>query len=219
MQPLSWCGFGLLSYLIGAVPIGYLVVKAKTGQDIRTLGSGNIGATNVARTQGRFWFIPVFVGDFFKGFIPVFWLAPWVSARWPGESLPQLPTLLAVFFGLAAMLGHLWPVTIGFRGGKGVATVGGILFALNWIAALAGVAVWVLVFLPFRYVSLASLVAALALPPAHHFTESRLSPRWQSPWIITVFLSLAGVLVIWRHRENIGRLLRGEEKRMGGRKA
>lgn len=206
----------LVSYLAGAVPFGWLVVKLKTGQDVRTLGSGNIGATNVARALGRFWFLPVFALDFLKGFAPVFWLAPWAASRWPeGGS----PSLLAVVCGVAAMSGHLWPVYIGFKGGKGVATVGGILFAMNWMAAVAGAVVWVLVFLPFRYVSLGSVAAALAVPVAHVLTAPRLAPGRQGGWITTAFLSLASALVIWRHRENLGRLARGEERRMGGSKA
>jgi glycerol-3-phosphate acyltransferase PlsY len=121
--------------------------------------------------------------------------------------------MLAVSCGLLAMVGHMWPIFLGFKGGKGVATVGGIVFAMNWMAALLAMGVWVLVFLPFRYVSLGSIVAAAALPVAHHFTGDRLRRRWEAPWIITIFLSVAAALVVWRHRSNIGRLLKGTETR------
>jgi acyl phosphate:glycerol-3-phosphate acyltransferase len=197
--------FGALAYLIGAIPFGYLVVKLKTGQDVRTLGSGNIGATNVARVLGGPWFVPVFILDFLKGFAPVFWGAPWVAARWPDG--PRLPMLLAVLFGTLAMLGHMFPIYLGFRGGKGVATVAGLLFAMNWIAAAIGLGVWLLVFLPTRYVSLASIAGAIAVPIAAHFSA-------HDP-IQTGFFAAAGLLVIVRHRGNIQRLLAGTESRFG----
>jgi len=209
---------GLVSYFVGAIPSGYILVKLKTGQDIRTLGSGNIGATNVARTQGTVWFIPVFIFDFMKGFAPVFWLAPWVATRWKCPTCMSPVDMLSVFCALLALVGHLWPVYLGFRGGKGVATMGGILFAMNWMAALIACAVWVVVFIPFRYVSLGSVVAALSLPVAHHFTAQYM-PRWKMPWIITIFLAVAGILVIVRHKANLKRLLEGTEKRFGAKSA
>lgn len=209
---------GLISYFLGAIPSGYILVKLKTGKDIRTMGSGNIGATNVARNLGAPWFVPVFVFDFMKGFAPVFWLAPWVAARWKCPTCVSPTDLLAVFCALLALVGHLWPVYLGFRGGKGVATMGGILFALNWAAALIAMAVWVVVFIPFRYVSLGSVIAALSLPVAHHFT-SQVVPRWKLPWIITVFLGVAAILVIYRHKGNLKRLIEGTEKRFGTKQA
>jgi len=210
---------GVFAYLLGAVPSGYLLVKAKTGKDIRTMGSGNIGATNVARTLGAPWFVPVFLFDFLKGFVPVFWIAPWVAARWRCEICPAPAATLAVFLALCALVGHMWPVYLGFRGGKGVATVGGILFALNFVAALVAMAVWVVVFLPSRYVSLGSIAGALALPFAHHFTADLAARRWESKWPATLFLALAAFLVIWRHKGNLQRLLAGTEKRLGRRPA
>lgn len=118
--------------------------------------------------------------------------------------------MMAVFCGVAALAGHLWPVYLDFKGGKGVATAAGIIFALNWIAGLAALAAWVLIFLPFRFVSLASIAAAVALPvvqfvTAHLFWRDR-------HWPVTIFCALAAVLVIWRHRDNLKRLARGEEK-------
>ena len=211
MHNLIYAAFGVVAYLVGAIPFGYLVVKLKTGQDVRTLGSGNIGATNVARVLGTGWFIPVFILDFLKGFAPVFWAAPWVAARWPCKVCDSLPTALAVLFGLFAMLGHMFPVYLRFRGGKGVATVAGLLFALNWKAALIALVVWLLTFLPSRYVSLASIAAALAVPVANHFTKGH--------WMLTAFFAVAGLLVIVRHRTNIQRLLAGTETRFGKKAA
>lgn len=209
---------GLVSYFVGAIPSGYIIVKLKTGKDIRTMGSGNIGATNVARNLGTAWFVPVFLFDFIKGFAPVFWLAPYVATRWKCPTCMSPVDMLAVFCALLALVGHMWPVYLGFRGGKGVATVGGILFAMNWMAALIAMAVWAVVFLPFRYVSLGSVVAALSLPIAHHFT-ARYMPQWKAPWILTIFFAVAGVLVIVRHRENLKRLIAGTEKRFGTKQA
>src|SRR4029077_10259708 len=111
--------------------------------------------------------------------------------------------MLAVFCALLALVGHLWPIYLGFKGGKGVATMGGILFAMNWMAALIACGVWVVVFIPFRYVSLGSVVAALSLPVAHHLTAPRIMYLWanETPWIMTVFLGVAALLVIWRHKD------------------
>lgn len=211
MLNLIYAAFGVAAYLIGAVPFGYLFVKLKTGQDVRTMGSGNIGATNVARVLGTAWFVPVFALDFLKGFAPVFWGAPWVARRWPCPICDSLPTALAVLFGLLAMLGHMFPVYLKFRGGKGVATAAGLLFAMNWMAALIGLGVWLLVFLPFRFISLASIAGALAVPIASHFTKGH--------WMITAFFAFAGLLVIVRHRSNIQRLLAGTETRVGKKAA
>jgi glycerol-3-phosphate acyltransferase PlsY len=185
------------------------------------MGSGNIGATNVARVLGTAWFVPVFIFDFFKGFAPVFWLAPWVATRWHCPTCQAPLTCLAVFCALMSLVGHLWPIYLGFRGGKGVATVGGILFAMNWAAALIACAVWVVVFLPFRYVSLGSLVAALSLPVAQHYTWNLVKVRWgnETPWVVTVFLGIAGILVIIRHKANLKRLIEGTEKRFGTKQA
>ena len=218
---LAYSLAGLISYFVGAIPSGYLLVKLKTGKDVRTMGSGNIGATNVARALGKAWFVPVFLFDFLKGFAPVFWLAPWVAARWKCGACPAPTVSLAVFCALLSMLGHMWPIYLGFRGGKGVATVGGILFAMNWVAALIAIGVWGVVFLLFRYVSLGSMVAALSLPVAHQITAPLVMSRWsgETPWVMTCFLGVAAVLVIFRHRSNLKRLLEGTESRFGKKPA
>jgi glycerol-3-phosphate acyltransferase PlsY len=208
---LIYAATGAAAYLIGAIPFGFLFVKLKTGQDVRTMGSGNIGATNVARVLGTAWFVPVFLLDFLKGFAPVFWGAPFVAARWPCEICDDLPTALAVLYGLLAMAGHMVPVYLRFRGGKGVATVAGLLFAMNWMAALVGLGVWLLAFLPFRYISLASIAGALAVPVANHVTKGR--------WMLTAFFAFAALLVIVRHRSNIQRLLAGTETKFGKKAA
>lgn len=215
VEQLIYAAAGIVSYLAGSIPFGYLVVRLRTGRDIRTLGSGNIGATNAARVLGAGWFVPVFALDFFKGFAPVFWMAPWVARTWPCPICPQLRVSLALWCGACAAAGHLWSVFLRFKGGKGVATLAGILGALNWAAALIGLGVWLAVFLLFRYVSLASVAAALAVPAAHHFTSAAVRGRWEAPWIITVFLAGAALLVVWRHRGNLRRLTAGTESRFG----
>jgi glycerol-3-phosphate acyltransferase PlsY len=127
--------------------------------------------------------------------------------------------MLAVFCGLSSMAGHMWPVWLGFKGGKGVATSAGIVFAMNWMAALAAMGVWIIVFAAARYVSLASVVAAVSLPVAQHFTGHHFWKRHDFPWIATVFFAVAALLVIVRHRSNLQRLRLGTEPRFSTRRA
>ena len=197
----------VVSYLLGSLPFGFLVGRAH-GVDIRSEGSGNIGATNVFRVVGRGWGLLVFALDFLKGLVPVL-LAPWLALQaGGGGSLASLPLLLA---GLAAILGHNYPCWLGFRGGKGVATSGGALVGIMPWVALVGLVAWLLVFLPTRYVSLASIVAALALPVAYYALAG-----WRGgfePALFALALVIAA-LAVWRHRGNIARLLNGTEHRM-----
>lgn len=124
--------------------------------------------------------------------------------------------MMAVFCGVAALAGHLWPIYLHFKGGKGVATAAGILFALNWVAGLIALGVWLLVFLPFRYISLASIAGALVLPVAVYFTRDQFWKHMH--WPVTVFCAMAAVIVVLRHQDNVKRLLRGEEKKFRFRK-
>lgn len=124
--------------------------------------------------------------------------------------------MMAVFCGVAALVGHVWPVYLDFKGGKGVATAAGVIFALNWMAGGIVLGVWLLFFLASRYVSLASVAAAIALPVAQIFTGKR---SWGDQVIpVTIFCFAAALLVVVRHRENLGRLVRGKEKRFHFRK-
>ncbi|HEY3226657.1 MAG TPA: glycerol-3-phosphate 1-O-acyltransferase PlsY [Planctomycetota bacterium] len=201
----------LVSYLVGAIPFGWLAAKLAKGVDLRTAGSGNIGATNAARVLGTAWFPPIFALDLLKGFAPPFWLAPWVAANWPCPVCISLEPVLMAVCGVAALAGHLFPVYLRFKGGKGVATGAGVVFALNWIAGAAAVAVWLAVFGATRYVSLASVVAALALPVAQ-FLHKPADPAARTI-NFALFVLLAAV-VVWRHRDNLGRLRRGEEPKV-----
>ena len=188
----------LAAYLTGAIPFGFLIGKLK-GIDVRKEGSCNIGATNVTRTVGKWWGKLCFLCDFLKGFLPAFL----VMRLYPGEG--WLISLTA----LAAMLGHVFPVYLGFKGGKGVSTAAGAALALCPPAVgIAGV-IWVLVFLISRYVSLASLTAALALPLSAWLLKIFAGSALPLP--VGILLVLFAALTFWRHRSNIVRLINGTE--------
>jgi acyl phosphate:glycerol-3-phosphate acyltransferase len=187
-------------YLLGSMPFGYWVVLLLKGEDIRKVGSGNIGASNVWRTYGRWLGIPIVLLDVAKGFVPAL-----VGALLVGE-------LTAVLAGGAAMLGHWRPLFLRFqKGGKTVATGGGVFLGAAPLLGLIGVVVWIVVFLIFRYASLASIVAALSLPV--------LAALLGEPWPIIVFGAIAAVGVVLLHRPNIGRLRAGTESRFRLRRA
>ena len=196
------------SYLLGAVPFGWLVGRARGVNVLRT-GSGNIGATNVARTVGLGWGILVFLLDFAKGAVPV------VLVRWHGleDRVEMPPHGLEVIAGVAAFLGHLFPVYLGFRGGKGVATGAGVAVALVPVITLVALACWGLALAVTRYVAVASLLAAALV--------FLLRVIWSpSPWgedglVITLFCLFGAVLVFVRHASNLRRLFDGTESRLG----
>jgi acyl phosphate:glycerol-3-phosphate acyltransferase len=206
----------LAAYLLGAVPFGYLAGRLR-GIDVRAVGSGNIGATNVARALGKPWGIAVFLLDAGKGYVaagPLAWLTLSLMAGAPAEGL--LRSGLAPLYALAVSAGHNWPVFLGFRGGRGVATTAGALLAIATLPAAVGLATWAAMVAIFRYVSLASLVAALVTPGlciALAARDGKLAATWPV-WGLTVVLA---VLIFLRHRANIGRLLRGQEPKIGGR--
>jgi acyl phosphate:glycerol-3-phosphate acyltransferase len=187
-------------YLLGSMPFGYWVVLLVKGEDIRKVGSGNIGASNVWRTYGRWLGIPIVLLDVAKGFVPAL-----VGALLVGE-------LTAVLAGGAAMLGHWRPLFLRFqKGGKTVATGGGVFLGAAPLLGLIGVAVWIVVFLLSRYASLASIVAALSLPIV--------AVVLGEPWPIIVFGLIAAVGVVLLHRPNIARLRAGTESRFRLRRA
>jgi glycerol-3-phosphate acyltransferase PlsY len=187
-------------YLLGSMPFGYWVVLLLKGEDIRKVGSGNIGATNVWRTYGRWLGIPIVLLDVAKGFVPAL-----VGSLLAGE-------LTAVLAGGAAMLGHWRPLFLRFqKGGKTVATGGGTFLGAAPVLGLLGVAIWIVVFLLSRYASLASMVAALSLPI--------LAVVLGEPWPIIAFAAIAAVAVVVLHRPNISRLRAGTESRFRLRRA
>jgi acyl phosphate:glycerol-3-phosphate acyltransferase len=187
-------------YLLGSMPFGYWLVRLLKGEDIREVGSGNIGATNVWRSYGKGYGIPIVVLDVAKGFVPAL-----VGTAVAGE-------LVGVLAGGAAMLGHWRPLFLGFqKGGKTVAAAGGTFFGVAPLLGLAGMAVWVVVFLVSRYASLASMTAAVALP--------LLALVFGEPWPVVVFSVIAAVAVLVLHRGNIARLRAGTESRFRLRRA
>jgi glycerol-3-phosphate acyltransferase PlsY len=196
----------LIGYLVGSVPTGYIVGRM-AGIDVRTVGSGNVGATNVTRVLGKRFGYPVFVIDFLKGVVAVM-MSISVAAR--VGSTPTSADLFAAFGGVFSVVGHSFPVWLGFKGGKGVATSLGVLFGINWIAALVMCGVWVSVFQLTRYVSLSSIAAAIALPLA--MTAMLFLHQLRST--IPVYFSLClTAIVVARHRSNLSRFRRGTEPR------
>ncbi len=197
------------AYLLGSIPTGFLLARSR-GIDIRAVGSGNIGATNVLRQLGLAAGLVVLLADFLKGWLAVTLVAKFICA-W-SQPAADAPTRewFALCAGLAAILGHNYTCWLHFKGGKGIATTAGVLAALVPWSLLILLGVWAIVFALTRYVSLASICAALALPFAAWLTkESR-------PLIlVTVAMSL---LAIYKHKTNIQRLIHGTENRIGGGK-
>ena len=191
------CALG--GYLAGSIPFALLVSRVMKLPDPRTYGSGNIGATNVLRSGSRIAALATVLGDAGKG-----WAAVLVA-----RALDLDDTAIAVT-GAAAFLGHVFPVWLRFRGGKGVATAAGVLIAFDWRVALATIAAWLVVVVVTRYSSLAGIVAALVAPAAAWW--------FLGPGPMLFAVSAMSVVLIARHQANIGKLLRGEESRVGERK-
>ncbi len=189
-----------LGYLLGSFPSGYLAGRIAKGIDIRSLGSGSTGATNVLRHIGKRAAITVFLLDVFKGVIAIL-LAKYflLNDSWQ------------VAIGLSTLIGHIWPVWLNWRGGKAVATGLGIFLGLSWQVGLATLGIFLLMLIVFRIVSLASVSASLALPLIMFLSFKSSSISW--PFFIISLLAMS--LVIWRHRENLFRLIKGNEPKIG----
>lgn len=190
----------IVAYLIGSIPFGYLFARLK-GVDLRAIGSGNIGATNTGRALGKPLGFLAFVLDLAKGYVPVMFLAPYLIH---GE--PSLSALVLV--GAAAVIGHCWPVYLGFRGGKGVATGCGVIIALDPTTFTIGGAVFVLMALGAGYMSLASIAMAATFAIAAWYADIE-GDDFELFWFCLFF----AVLVIVRHRSNLARLFAGLEPR------
>ena len=196
----------LVAYFLGSIPSGYLAGRV-AGVDVRTVGSGNIGATNVTRVLGKRFGYPVFAMDFGKGLAAV---VVGVMIAKAAHSSPQFVDLCGTGAAIFSVLGHSYSIWLGFKGGKGVATSLGGLFGLNWIAAAIVCGVWILVFQLTRYVSLASIIAVIALPIT--IGIMLFLKQLQTPILLYFALCLA-VIVVLRHRSNLLRLLNGTEPR------
>jgi acyl-phosphate glycerol 3-phosphate acyltransferase len=200
----------LAAYLAGSIPFGYLVTYWVKGIDIRTVGSGNLGATNVGRTLGFRYFLLVFLLDMLKGFLPTIGF-PWLVNQLTGSGPADLPVLVA----LAAILGHTFPVYLKFRGGKGVATSVGTVLALDPISCAVSVVAFGGSLALTRYVSLASLLGGLAFVAAHFARAA--SPLSREHIAMTLFSTAVVVLLFVRHRGNLARIWAGTERRVGFR--
>ncbi|GAB5489514.1 MAG: glycerol-3-phosphate 1-O-acyltransferase PlsY [Parasphingorhabdus sp.] len=183
----------LFGYLLGSIPFGLLLTQLTGGGDLRTQGSGNIGATNVLRTGNKAIAALTLLLDIGKGYLAVY------AASHFSEGL-------GILAGMGAFLGHLYPIWLRFAGGKGVATLLGIVLALSWQAGLIFAVIWIATLAIWRYSSLGGMLASLSVPVSGVILE-------QYPWV-PMYIGFA-VLVLWKHRSNIERLMAGEEPKVG----
>jgi len=191
----------IASYLLGSIPFGYLIVKMGSGSDVRGAGSGNIGATNVTRVAGKGAGLATLLLDVGKGY-----LAVWLAMRW---SHGNIRWMMAA--GVAVVLGHTFSCWLRFRGGKGVATGLGVFLAIAWQAVLATLLVWLVVVAFWRYVSLGSVVSAAALPILVYLFYA---PGHAPPLAVSFGSVAVALIVIFKHRGNIARLIAGTESRL-----
>lgn len=198
-------------YVCGALPFGYWAGRLK-GIDIRQHGSGNIGATNVIRVLGKVIGIPVFLLDMMKGWLPVVLAASWMNAT---GAEPQMISTAKVLAGFCAVLGHMFTFFLSFKGGKGIATTAGVLLGVSLAGFIGGWIAWLIVFFASKYVSLASIAAALAVPSSMALVMAR-EERWDG--VLLGFGIVVMVLAIYKHRSNIKRLIAGTENRAGAAK-
>lgn len=212
---MSYLLIGLAAYLLGSIPFGYILVRCFRKEDIRAKGSGNIGATNVVRSGAKGLGALTFLLDACKGYFAVrlalyLTVLPFFANVFPGVSRGTVAAAAA----LCAILGHIYPVWLGFKGGKGVATALGVFLALAPIAALAGLGVFLLVFVLSRYVSLGSILSAVGFP-----VFALLLPHEPRNLWLTAVILLVPIIVIAKHHQNIRRLLNGTEYRFGSKSA
>lgn len=209
VMPVASLVVAVAAYLLGSIPTGYLLVRFFRKQDIRTVGSGNIGATNVIRSGARGLGVATFVLDVLKGCCAV-WLGaalgPHLMQAWPVRNAEALAALCAVS-------GHMFPVWLGFKGGKGVATGFGVFLVAAPLAALAAIAVFAVILAISKYVSLGSILGAASFPVFAYFLV-----RGERPAFFIAVQAIVAFLIIAKHHQNIRRLLSGTESRFGSRK-
>lgn len=196
---LELLAVAVIAYLIGSIPTGYIIVKAKTGQDIRTIGSGSTGATNVKRVLGKNYFFLVMLLDALKGALPVVLAKLFATV---GLSLGLAPVIAAV----AVIIGHSKSIFLQFKGGKSVASGVGTILALNWIVGLIIALVWGAITYTTKYVSVGSIIALLISPFVMYFLHS--------PIAYVAYCALGAIYIVYLHRENIKRLINGNENKV-----
>lgn len=196
---LELLAVAVIAYLIGSIPTGYIIVKAKTGQDIRTVGSGSTGATNVKRVLGKNYFFLVMLLDALKGALPVILAKLFATV---GLSLGLAPVIAAV----AVIIGHSKSIFLQFKGGKSVASGVGTILALNWIVGLIIALVWGVITYTTKYVSVGSIIALLISPFVMYFLHS--------PIAYVAYCALGAIYIVYLHRENIKRLINGNENKV-----
>ena len=189
----------VIAYIIGAIPTGYLIVKTKTGDDIRTIGSGSTGATNVKRVLGKKWFFITLLLDAFKGALPVVLAKVFVSA---GVSWGLAPVIAAV----AVIIGHSKSCFLGFKGGKSVASGVGTILALDWMVGAVIALVWAIITYTTKYVSVGSIIALLISPFLMYL--------FKAPIAYICYCALGAIYIVYLHRENIKRLIAGNENKV-----
>jgi glycerol-3-phosphate acyltransferase PlsY len=199
---LWWAGFLAFGYLLGSIPFGYLLTRAAGLGDVRRIGSGNIGATNVLRTGHKGLAALTLLLDALKGTAAV------LVAHWVGGTYAGMAIAAGLLAGLGAFLGHLFPAWLGFKGGKGVATYIGVLLGAFWPGALVFMGVWLATAVAARYSSLSALAASV-LTPAVLYAVGEVPAA--------LLATLMTALLLWKHRANIGRLMKGEEPKIGAK--
>lgn len=199
----------LAAYLVGSLSFAVLVSRVMGLNDPRTYGSKNPGATNVLRSGNKAAAVVTLLLDALKGWLPVVAVQVWGSPFGLGNGTVAL-------VGLAAFLGHLFPVFFGFKGGKGVATAAGVIIGFNPWLGLASLVTWLIVAFFFRYSSLASIITAV-FAPAFFLLGSHVA--WNAPAVLVLSLAVMGVLLVWRHADNINRLIAGKESKLGAKKS
>jgi len=203
-------GIVTAAYLLGSIPTGYLLVRFFRKQDIRTVGSGNIGATNVMRSGAKGLGAATFLIDMLKGVAAVL-----VGGRIAATGFPHIkPHEAAALAALCAVLGHMFPIWLGLRGGKGVATAFGVFVVVAPLAALGSLGLFILIFAISRFVSLASILGAAAFPLFAWFIEP-----WTHNYLVFTILCLVSLLIVVKHHQNVQRLLAGTEYRFGAKKS
>ena len=206
---IYFIGALVVAYFIGAIPTGYILGKLIKGIDIREHGSGNVGATNVFRTMGKIPGLIVFIIDFLKGFIVVT-LIPFCLIKFFSDPVVFSYGFMYLLLGISAISGHIWTIFLKFKGGKGVATTAGVIAGQSPVIFAVCFVIWITIFSVWRYVSLASIAAAISLPFFAVLSGKSLEFK--------IFCAIIAVLAVYSHRTNIKRLIQGNEKKLGQKK-